>query len=477
MTFRSPLLKAVPKDRHEGAAALAIQRLFISFLVVLTIGTLFYLVRTKALPLNGFFWLYWFHDTIYLVLKGKVVTRFFPWSLAWIGVGGTLLFIAWLTYVLGKSPLQAPHAFLVRWATRNAALHPLLTGIAELFKRAGFPMIMMREAIDVARKQQLGTLLQLRDKSKLKRVRHQFLRQTDLYLGLAWVYRDEPGVRQTAIRICLETLLWSKPVTKLEPKSPEHQLLSSVIARAVHLLPLPSDAKAFNQAIAWPGSLQQESLALDTLLLFSAFVPGGEKRLGQALVGMEKGNVGFADLVRLRLVQATEDRIRIYEDLRLALETNPFGPISPRKEAVDVNIPSMEVEPDTSACAAQAVLLACHTAGLTDDIGNLPRYLEALEALSVATDSSSPSPDAPMAQERDYAAAITKGLPTTEMYRFATQLAHDMESRNQELRHQWEWPEGLPGIGVAKEPWSLAQGMQLAAGREAEKLLLDEVAS
>lgn len=474
--FRSPLLQALPKDRFKGAAERAARRLFISGLLVLIVFTLFFFVRQKVLPIGGFYWFYWFHDYIYLGLKGAVFSRYYPWSLAWLGVGGSLILLGWLTFVLGKSPLQAPHAFLVRWASRNSALHPLLTGLAELFKRMGLPMTMMRSAVAVERQIQLNGLFRLRSAAAERRLGYRFLKQSDFWIGLALVHREEPNARQQTLSIGLATLLWVDPVLSIDPKRPEHRVLNGMIARLVRLLPLPKDAQAFNEAIAWPASLDEGSIALDTLLLFSGFVPGGEDRLAEALVGMNE-LVAFGDLVRLRLVQATEDRLAIFETMRQGLEMHPFA--LGKNRQLENQVPTRDPEMDGlwREQAHQALLLACHTARLLEEPDLLGRYLDAIEALAIVAEAASPSPDSPLADLRHHGLVITEGLPTTEIYRFAAKFALVHEAHEWEQRRGVTWPDGIPGTGHTREPWALSAALLQAAGREGERLAALEVGS
>jgi len=475
LTFRSPLLKMLPQDRSQEVFQRASQRLFITVLVLLTLVSLSYLVRTKSLPMEGFYWLYWFHDHVFLPAKGALYTRYFPWSLAWIGVFITLAVLGWLTYVLGKSPLQIPHAFLVRWTTRNAALHPLLLGLAELFKRAGIPLTLLREAVVVERDLQLEAMFQLRDdKTQERKLQQRFLRQTDLFVGLAKVYDKDVAMREKAVRMVLESLLWAKPFAQMDSQKAEHQILNNLIAKVIRLLPLPSDANAFNQAVSWPGTLLENSIALDTLLVFSAFVPGGDERMGAALGTLQEEKVVFADLVHLRLAQASDDRAAFYDQLRDILQVSPFARVT-HLDDLDLAATAGSDEAEVAARASQALLIACQAARFNQDANLLARYLETLEALKVAAEASSPSPDAAFAEVRRLALAMTRDLPTTEHYRFASQLAVTLENSAQVLRSHCTWPSGAPGVAKTQEAWPLEDGLRLAAGREADRLTVREV--
>lgn len=477
MEFRSPLLKALPKDRFEGISERRLQRLSLSVLTVLTLSTLVILVRRKSLPQDSFYWLYWFHDHMYLPLKGFVFTRFYPWSLAWLGVGATLIFIAWLTYVVGKSPLQAPHALLVRWASRNSGLHPLMTGMAELFKRMGLPMKLFRSAVAVERAEQLESWFRLKESDSERRLRHRFLRQTDLFISLAHVFRDQAKVKEEAVSMGLATLLWMEPVTKADTKKVEHQVLNRMIARVIRLLPLPPNAEAFNEAIAFPGDFQDRSIALDVLLLFTGFVPDGEKRLSQALGNLEKDKIDFGDLVRLRLAQATEERVAFLEVMRRDLERGSLGRIALRQ--IETKLPAVEEfgGPVWRERAYQGLLLACHSAKLLQEPSLLARYLDAVEALAVAVEASSPSPDSPLVDLRTHGLALTHGLPTTEIYRFAAVLHGEMEEAAWQDRREVVWPEGITGTGHVRPTWALSGTYRMAAGREGERLPESEVIS
>jgi len=475
--FRSPLLRVLPKDRQAGAAQRAARRLFISVVVLIVVGGLSFLVRERVLPIGPFYWLYWFHDAIYLKLKGNLFTQYLPWSLAWLGVIGSLVLVGWWTFVIGKSPLQEPHAYLVRWAARNTSLHPVMIGMAELFKRMGLDMAMMRSAVALEREAMLQRLFQLRDRNELRRVLHRFLRLSDFWLGLTLVHRDKDVMRREALGTGLATLLWVAPVLKEDPKSPILRTLNVMIARLVRLLPLPKDPRGFNEAIAWPGSLQEGSIALDTLLVLSGFVPGGEARLGTVLSEVHSKKIAFHDLVCLRLVQATEDRIELYETLRQSLETKPFG----NKPVESPLRFGSENDAHTDALwreqAYHGLLLACHGARMTKAADLAARYLEAIEALAVAAEAVSPSPDSPLADVRHHALVITEGLPTTEIFRFAAQMSAGQEIREAEARRVIQWPEQVPGTAAYREAWLLSSALRQSAGTDGERMLQLEVVS
>ena len=474
--FRSPLLRALPKDRRAGAGERAARRLFISIVIVIVVAGLAFLVRQRVLPVGAFYWLYWFHDAIYLNLKGNLFTRYLPWSMAWLGVAASLILVGWWTFVMGKSPLQEPHGFLVRWSARNASLHPVMIGLAELFKRSGLDMSMMRAAVALEREALLEQLFQLRDRNELRRVLHRFLRMSDFWLGLTLVHRDRDEVRLEALGTGLAALLWVAPVLNEDPKGPIRRTLNVMIARLVRLLPLPKDPRGFNEAVAWPGSLQENSIALDTLLVLSGFVPGGEARLGTVLAEVRSEKIQFGDLVRLRLVQAAEDRIELYESMRYRLEVKPFGNLP----AEDPNRHWPEQTPEMDALwraqALHGVLLACHGARMVEAPDLLARYLEAIEALGVAAEAAAPSPESPLAPVRHHGLVITQDLPTTEIFRYAAQLAANQEIRDGDARRCLVWPEQVPGTAAYREAWLLSSALRQSAGQEGERMLQLEVA-
>ena len=94
------------------------------------------MVVNRSLRNQGFgYLLYWFHDHVFLTVKGYLFTLYLPWSLMGWGVAATF-FILYLTAWLGRiSFIAEPHLQLARFAVSRTGLHPFLVASSKWLRR------------------------------------------------------------------------------------------------------------------------------------------------------------------------------------------------------------------------------------------------------------------------------------------------------------------------------------------------------
>jgi len=105
-------------------------------------------VAGQWLPKSGFgLVLYWLHDAIYLPFKGYTYRLHFPNSLVWWLIGAVVLGLTFLSLLLDRSFLRAPHVWLLTRCVRlPGSSRPLLV-TANALRRAGVQPELLRKAV------------------------------------------------------------------------------------------------------------------------------------------------------------------------------------------------------------------------------------------------------------------------------------------------------------------------------------------
>lgn len=125
LDLRSPVLAALPQThllaRSHGARILF--RVSALLTVLFFLGLALLAIHFRWLPVSRHQPLYSLHDDVYLVLKGQTYTRFYPYSLIWWRLIGTVAVIFLITWTLDIAPVKEVQTLLLRWLIRRPQHH------------------------------------------------------------------------------------------------------------------------------------------------------------------------------------------------------------------------------------------------------------------------------------------------------------------------------------------------------------------
>ncbi len=136
--FRSPFLAPIPQIEISGRLFRQSRRFTIFLIVATLVLLIFILIRWPVGRSGPLYLLYWVHDRIFLPVRAYTFTIFFPMSIIWWGISGTLLLLWTISKLADRSLILQPHMALLRFASHQPHLHPLLLHFAEEFQRRGY---------------------------------------------------------------------------------------------------------------------------------------------------------------------------------------------------------------------------------------------------------------------------------------------------------------------------------------------------
>ncbi|MDJ0839220.1 MAG: hypothetical protein QNK37_22070 [Acidobacteriota bacterium] len=172
MKFRSPFLKAPPKNVKENRTEIMQKRVVLVTLLFVFLGLPTLSVAMNWMPEDGLgYGLYWLHDHVFLTIKGWTYHRFQPAGSIWWTMA-LLFFLTWLVFFLvDESMILSPHRDLAVFALRRPRFHgPLLRSARWLARRKLSPRLLI-EAVEYERTAVLDALIRKQvDKAELQRL-------------------------------------------------------------------------------------------------------------------------------------------------------------------------------------------------------------------------------------------------------------------------------------------------------------------
>jgi len=158
-TGLSPERLSAQSPHKAGRRLRIIRRLSLFGLILLTLGTIVFLIGRRILPTTGVFEpIYRLHDAIYLTLKGHLWTRIMPegfWVWFVIGALTLILVTSWLT---DRSLIVGWHHRLLRFILPNPVFSPLLLRTAKWLPAPLFPY---RLAVEISYSLWLEALIEV----------------------------------------------------------------------------------------------------------------------------------------------------------------------------------------------------------------------------------------------------------------------------------------------------------------------------
>jgi hypothetical protein len=150
--FRSSLLRPALPVRAWGDLMTILTRTFWVFLAIVIILMTILLVGLRVFPKTGFgYALYWFHDVIYLGIKGYTYTLFYPYSLIWYCILSFTVLLISISYLIDRSFLLGPHTLLLRFLIHFSPVYPMLFIFAKWIKKIRMNSEFMRLTLSAER--------------------------------------------------------------------------------------------------------------------------------------------------------------------------------------------------------------------------------------------------------------------------------------------------------------------------------------
>ncbi|MCP5049064.1 MAG: hypothetical protein GY940_17980 [bacterium] len=160
--IRSSLLKPMPGKADAKRLKSMPKRIGLVLLIAVIIGVPIFIIATRFLPRDGsgnIF--YWFHDHIYLPVKGYTYTLFYPFSLSWWGPLATLFLVWLIAYLAMVSITKDPHAQVLRRVVRRNSRHGFLLRTTRWLRKWKIEALILKEIVRQEREKALNRLTAL----------------------------------------------------------------------------------------------------------------------------------------------------------------------------------------------------------------------------------------------------------------------------------------------------------------------------
>ncbi len=411
-------------------------RIFLRVLTVLfwaaLIAVPIVLVTFRILPKTGAGnTLYWFHDHIFLPIKGYFYTLFFPLSLLF---WGPVLFfiILWLVSYLSPNPIfKRLQISLTRKAVQKKLLHPILVKTARKLKKWRLRPVLLKEVTGEQRKKALNRLVALPLTDEDRSVITSAVRLTQLYTRLITLPPSPQGAHLEA------AVYWQEVYMRLRPR-----LKSGIGSRGEWLENLVAEMAAQIDGIIVPllqyktlqrleaakekkGGFDILTLAVDLLYLASLKNNDMAGYILGPKIPLEKREAAIArrlaDSVASR--RAFLDRNRSRVENRSHLLRSDFLTANPG---------------DLPLIGRLSLLIALDLAALTDTPGIGLGFLESIETLDFVLHlwQSDIQPSQELTdQGHQKLVGLINGLPGPGDYRFCAELA---EAETKKRKETWQ---------------------------------------
>jgi hypothetical protein len=430
MDFNSSILKEMPREEKPKAGRL-LRRVIILLSLLIAVTFPVVLIYTRTAPENAVgSWLYWFHDYVFLPIKGCTYTRHYPLSLILWGPIAFII-ILWTISYLSKTPLfRRLQIVFTRKAVRKKLLHPLLIKSAEKLKKWGF----LPELLEAVTAGQREINLQYFAALPQQRININSVAKTAyltlLHTRLLTLPPSAVENHLTAAALWLET--YSHLITR-STANPDHERINRLIADMTAQIPsivepllaykTPHKLEAAKQKKAGFDAL---SLAVDLLYLVSL----KSAEIAGILLGTNIPSEKRETVVIRRLAVSSASRRAFLDRNRSRLENRS-------RLYYSVSLPT---EPELlSAMGRLSTLIALHLSALTHSPNVGLGFLETIETLDFVLHLWEPerpgrtASKEPSGQQR--LLWLINGLPTSRDYRFSAELAQQEAVHQKEI---WE---------------------------------------
>ncbi|MCP4216939.1 MAG: hypothetical protein GY765_19980 [bacterium] len=332
--FKSSLLKPMPKEQKRQRHRF-VRPGYLLLASLFLIGIPIFIILTKTLPRDGFgYALYWFHDHIFLPIKGYTYELFFPISLVfWVPI--LLLLLLWLVSYLWSIPIfKKLQIYLARGAVKKYSIHPILTGTSRLLNKWGLEPKLLTEITAEQHKIAVNRLLSHHisqttphtetgdSKTYISQVLTPAVQITLLYTRLITLPPCRSRCRLEALVCLQEVHMRLKPYVKGDKtdellQKPAARFISALEESLVALLPY-EEKRRVSAALSKKAGFDIETIALDLYYLLAL----SSEPIAGTLLGAEVPIVKRREIIIRRLAESTSARRAFLDDALMELEVS-----------------------------------------------------------------------------------------------------------------------------------------------------------
>ncbi len=310
--LRTPLLQEMPGGPADAPMGKRIKRLTLVLILLLLVGAPIFIITTGILPRDGAGYpFYWFHDHVFLPIKGYTYTLFYPFSLSWWGPAATILAVWFLAY-LARIPLtRDPHSHILRHIVRRRSKHRVLLNSTRIMRKWGFGVLLLQEIVHQERQKAMLRLtaepFQLTEEETVSGLLH----LTELHINLLLTGKPK-----------LENYIEAAPVwyqTYMQIRCRRHHMKAEYLnTAATHLaelaprvlLPLLNfeDEGLLQKVAETPAAFDMESIVLDLLYLAALHNPSPALKLPGIGTDEMEHPAGLQKVVAFRMARSVSSR-------------------------------------------------------------------------------------------------------------------------------------------------------------------------
>ena len=322
LKFHSPYLDSFTPKNPAGDRKVIKTRCLWFLCCLAVLGVLIAIAASRTLAKAGWvYYVYWFHDFIYLPVKAYGYRYFFPLSLIWLGIFfGTT--ITWLVFFLAHRAFwRKPHGDLLGWVLQKPLFFPLLRATAAWQRGRGFFPGMLLAAVGRARRTLLWQWYHDHSGPRGHGLSEKLGRMTHLEMDL----RQSPEIKMAPILASVR--IWREVFCALAGFYTDQSPPPWLITLSERLYPLVKKVLPVDDEARFRGLLEREAdffpetLLVDLLFLAAIFDrEAAGKALGAAAAGPLHHRI---KLIAGRLFRSGSTRQALLDGVRLQVEA-PF---------------------------------------------------------------------------------------------------------------------------------------------------------
>jgi hypothetical protein len=421
---RSSLLKPMPARISSRRLKSMSRRIGLILLLTAIIGTPIFIIATRILPREGagnVF--YWFHDHIFLPVKGYTYTLFYPFSLSWWGPILTVALVWVLAYLAMVSITRDPHAQVLRLVVRRNSRHRFLIKTTQWLRKWKMEALLLKEIAGQERLKALNRIRSLPLKEVDEEVCNRFFHLTILDIRLRTLSPASPHEHLETALAWHQAYLQFRNRLQRQPGSESLKLMTARLADLAGPLLLPlldyTDAARMEEAEETPAGFDVATIGLD--LLYLAAVHNREPGKLIAALSGEKSKTEIEEIAASRLAQSVASRQNIIIESRMQAELIRTGEIDTRvfveKESKKEWPLLLDDRIEMTVIGRLALSVTLDLAGLVKSAAIALDFMEALETLDFELNCLDPEAwDAGLVHP-------LKELPESPDFRWCAELA------------------------------------------------------
>ncbi len=441
ITFRSPLLKALP-----GAVIPNRFRRFLKRILWISpfFAAIVFYWRQVANPdpaAEGWrYWIHWIHDHVQLVFMGRAYHLFYPDSLKWWLFFGTVFTVCAVSFLLVVSSNRRAHIPVSRAAVRNARLHTILVFLIRKFRKIKFPLRLLEEVMIHERSIALHLVAAAPFAGERVKRHRSLASVTRLYL----LSFPGPGSSHGACFISAfcwrETLAWIRLGDVLAEGSDPLDALGRELSPLVFDILKPVVTRwapsEFWKTTPGPNGFDEASAAVDLFHLACYHRPDLAGKTGEWELAKQSPDA-IRPLIAQRLFESTSARRAAMEEMLYHLPPpGQESPHSPRRKRTLEELPSLPVETALlPPLGALGLGIALDLAIMADEPEIALGYMDAIESMAFALETASPGTTGLPRAYLGKMSALIKGLPGPLDHGMGAILA---ERKHERRKRMWE---------------------------------------